>query len=101
MRDHPFPVKWTGRQAVVAFPGHVGISNVDQLRDRLLAVINRGAAVLIADITGTGSWGHAGGEAIARACQRAAIGGTRVRLAVPAPAVRRVLAIEGLDRLVP
>ena len=101
MSDDPFPVEWTGRQAVVAFPGHVDISNVDQLRDRLLAVINRGAAVLIADMTGTASCDHAGVEAIARACQRAAIGGTRVRLAVTAPGVRRVLAIEGLDRMVP
>jgi anti-anti-sigma factor len=101
MREDPFPVEWTGRQAVVAFPGHVDISNVDQLRDRLLAVINRGAAVLIADMTGTASCDHAGAEAIARACQRAAISGTRVRLAVTAPVVRRVLTIEGLDRLVP
>jgi anti-anti-sigma factor len=101
MSDDAFPVEWTGRQAVVAFPGHVDVSNVDQLRDRLLAVINRGAAVLIADMTGTASCDHAGVEAIARACQRAAIGGTRVRLAVTAPGVRRVLAIEGLDRMVP
>jgi anti-anti-sigma factor len=101
VREDPFPVEWTGRQAVVAFPGHVDITNVDQLRDRLLAVINRGAAVLIADMTGTASCDHAGVEAIARACQRAAISATRVRLAVSAPAVRRVLAIEGLDRLVP
>ena len=101
MRDDAFPVEWTGRQAVVAFPGHVDVSNVDQLRDRLLAVINRGAAVLIADMTGTATCDHAGVEAIARACQRAAIGGTRVRLAVTAPGVRRVLAIEGLDRMVP
>jgi anti-anti-sigma factor len=101
MREDPFPVEWTGSQAVVTFPGHVGISNVDQLRDRLLAVINRGAAVLIADMTGTASCDHVGVEAIARACQRAGISGTQVRLAVTAPVVRRVLAIEGLDRLVP
>jgi len=100
VRDDAFPVEWNGRQAVVTFPGRVGISNVDQLRDRLLAVINRGAAVLIADMTGTMSCDHAGVEAIARACQRAGINGTRVRLAATAPAVRRVLAIEGLDRLV-
>ena len=101
MRDDRFPVEWTGRQAVVAFPGHVGISNVDQLRDRLLAVINRGAAVLIADMTRTLSCDHAGVETIARACQRATINGTQVRLVVTAPGVRRVLAIEGLDRMVP
>jgi anti-anti-sigma factor len=100
MRGDPFPVEWMGRLAIVAFPGQVDISNVAQLRDRLLSVINRGAAVLIADMTGTGSCDHAAVEAIARACQRAAINGTRVRLVVTAPAVRRVLSIEGLDRLV-
>jgi anti-anti-sigma factor len=101
MRLDPFPVEWTGRQAVVAFPGHVGVSNVDQLRDRLLAVISRGAAVLIADMTGTASCDHAGVEAIARACQRATTNGTQVGLVVTAPGIRRVLAIEGLDRMVP
>jgi anti-anti-sigma factor len=101
MRLDAFPVEWTGRQAVVAFPGHVGVSNVDQLRDRLLAVINRGAAVLIADMTGTASCDHSGVEAIALACQRATTNGTQVGLVVTAPGVRRVLAIEGLDRMVP
>jgi len=100
MRLDAFPVEWTGRQAVVAFPPHVDISNVDQLRDRLLAVINRGAAVVIADMTGTASCDHSGVDAIARACQRAGISGTRVRLVVTTPVVRRVLTIEGLDRLV-
>jgi anti-anti-sigma factor len=100
MRDDPFPVEWTGRQAVVAFPGHVDVSNVSQLRDRLLSVINRGATVLIADMTDTTSCDHQAVEAVARACQRAAINGTQVRLVVTAPVVRRVLSIEGLDRLV-
>ncbi len=100
MRDDPFPVEWAGRQAIVAFPAHIDVSNVSQLRDRLLAVINRGAAVLIADMTGTASCDHAAVEAIARACQRAAVSGTQVRLVVTAPGVRRVLSIEGLDRVV-
>jgi PAS domain S-box-containing protein len=39
-------------------------------------------------------------EAVARTCQQAAINDTRLRLVVTAPAVRRVLSIEGLDRLV-
>ena len=101
MGDDPFPVEWTGRQAIVAFPGHVDVSNVGQLRDRLLSVINRGPAVLIADMTDTASCDHQAVEAVARACQRAAISGTQVRLVVTAPVVRRVLSIEGLDRLVP
>jgi anti-anti-sigma factor len=98
--DDPFPVEWTGRQAVVAFPDHVDVSNVGQLRDRLLSVINRGAVVLIADMTDTVSCDHQAVEAVARACQRAAVSGTQVRLVVTAPVIRRVLSIEGLDRLV-
>jgi anti-anti-sigma factor len=100
MAHDQFPVEWTGRQAVVGFPGHVDVSNVSQLRDRLLSVINRGATVLIADMTHTASCDHSLVDAIARACQRATASGTQLRLVVPARLVRRVLIIEGLDRLV-
>ena len=100
MPDDLFPATWTGRRAIVSFPEQVDISNVDQLRDRLLSVINRGATVLIADMTSTVSCDHAAVDAIARACQRAAASGTQLRLVVTAPLVRRVLSIEGLDRLV-
>jgi anti-anti-sigma factor len=99
--DDLFPVKWAGRHAIVSFPGRVDISNADQLRDRLLAVISRGAALLVADMSETASCDHAAIEVVARACQRAAINGTQVRLVVTAPVVRRVLSLEGLDRLVP
>ena len=101
MPDDLFPVRWAGRQAIVTFPAHIGVSNASQLSDRLLAVINRGAEVLVADLAGTLSCDHTAVAAVARACQRAAIGGTRVQLVVTAPAVRRVLAIEEVDRLVP
>jgi anti-anti-sigma factor len=99
--DDPFPVEWAGRRATVSFPGRVDLSNASQLRDRLQAVISRGAALLVADMSGTASCDHAAVEVIARACQQAAINGTQVRLVVTAPVVRRVLSLEGLDRLVP
>jgi PAS domain S-box-containing protein len=83
MPGDAFPVEWMGRRATVAFPEHVDVSNVGQLRDRLLSVINRGATVLIADMTETGSCDHSAIDAIARAYQRAVVNG-----------------IEGLDRLV-
>ena len=101
MFDDLFPAEWVGRRAIVSFPGRVDISNAGQLRDRLLAVIGRGAALLIADMSRTASCDHAAIEVVARACQRAAINGTQVRLVVTAPVVRRVLSLEGLDRLVP
>ena len=100
MPDDLFPVTWAGRQAIVTFPGQVDVTNAGPLRDRLLSVINRGASVLIADMTDTVSIDHAAVDAIARTCQRAAASGTQLRLVVAATVVRRVLTIEGLDRLV-
>jgi anti-anti-sigma factor len=100
MPEDAFPLEWTGRQAVVTLPEHIDVSNVAQLREQLLSVINRGAAVLIADMTRTASCDHAAVDAIARAYQRAAVSGTQLRLAVAAAVVRRVLSVEGLDRLV-
>jgi anti-anti-sigma factor len=101
MPDDQFPVEWAGRQAIIAFPERIDVSNVDLLRDRLLSVINRGPGVLIADLTATRSCDHAAVDAIARACQRAAVSGIQFRLAVATSVIRRVLGIEGLDRLVP
>jgi anti-anti-sigma factor len=95
-----FPVQWAGRQAIVTLPEYTDVTNVAQLREQLLSLINHGAAVLIADMTAIASCDHAVADAIARAYQRAVVSGTQLRLVVTAPVVRRVLGIEGLDRLV-
>ena len=83
-RDLTCPVQWTGQQAVVTFPQHIDISNVGQIREQLLWIINRGAAVLIADLTGTVSCDCSGADALARAQHRAVANGTELRLAVTA-----------------
>jgi anti-sigma B factor antagonist len=96
-----YPVRWMGRQAVVALPEHIDVSNASQIREELLWVINRGAAALIADMTGTLSCDHSGVDAVMRAYQRALASGTQLRLVITAPIVRRVLEVSGLDRLIP
>ncbi len=93
-------MRWTGKQAVVTLPEDIDVSNAGQIREQLLTVINRGAAVLIADMTATVSCDYAGGEAVNRAYQRAVISGTDLRLVVTAHIVRRVISYNGLDRLV-
>jgi anti-anti-sigma factor len=98
--NEPFPVEWTGQQAVVTLPEHIDVATAGGVREQLLSVINRGAVVLIVDMTATQSCDHAGMDAIARAYQRAAVSGTQLRLVVGAQVVRRVVAIEGLDRLI-
>jgi hypothetical protein len=67
--DGPCPVRWTGKQAVVTLPEHIGVSNSGQIREQLLDLVNRGAAVLIADMTGTVSCDHGGADALLRAYQ--------------------------------
>jgi anti-anti-sigma factor len=98
--DGPSPVRWTGRQAVVTLPEHIGVRDSGPIREQLLALLNRGADVLIADMTGTLSCDHSGADALLRAYQRASASGAQLRIAVTAPVVRRILDASGLDRLV-
>jgi anti-anti-sigma factor len=86
---------------VVTVPEHLDVSNAGQLSEQLLVLINRGAAELIVDMTATVSCDYAGADAVVRAYQRAAASGTQVRLVVTAAIVRRVLTVNGLDRLIP
>jgi anti-anti-sigma factor len=94
------PVDWSGRQATVTLPEHIDAANADQVREDLLTVINRGAAVLTADMTATVSCDYGGADALVRAYQRGAVSGTQLRLVVTAPVVRRILEVNGLDRLI-
>lgn len=101
MIAEPYPVRWTGqRTAVVGLPEHMGLSNSAEIHSELLSVINRGASVLIADMTATVSCDHFGTDAVARAYQRAVSRGTDLRLVVTSQSVRRMLSIGGFDRLV-
>jgi anti-sigma B factor antagonist len=100
MADSIFPVQWTGQQTIVTLPEHIDNSNAGQIREQLLWIINRGAAVLIADLTETVSCDYSGADALARAHHRAAANGTELRLVVTADVVRRMLSLNGLDRLV-
>lgn len=96
-----YPVRWLGSRAVVTLPPHIDASDADQIRDELLWVINRGATVLIADMTATGFCDCAGADALVRAHRRAVASDMQLRLVVTAQPVRRALSINGLDRLIP
>jgi anti-sigma B factor antagonist len=100
MAEDICPAQWINRQAVVTLPEHMDRSNADRVRERLLLVINRGAAALIADLAATVSCDYSGADALVRAYQRAVASGTELRIVVTADVVRRVLSLGGLDRLV-
>lgn len=98
MTEDTYPVRWTGLQAVVTLPERIDSSNAGQVRELLLGVIDRGATVLVADLSATTSCDYSGAEALHRAYQRAIAGGTELRLAACADGVRGVLALSGLGR---
>jgi anti-anti-sigma factor len=94
------PAVWAGRKAVVGFPARVDGSNEARIGEQLLAALDGGAAVVIADMSATAWCDHAGVDTLVRACQRALVRQAELRLVVSAPAVRQLLSDEGLDRLV-
>ena len=96
-----YPVRWIGRQALVALPEDLDASNAGQIREVLLSVINRGADALIVDMTATISCDRAGADAVARAYQRAVVSRTELRLVVTSRIVQRMLGMTGVGRLVP
>jgi anti-anti-sigma factor len=98
--EDTLPVRWAGRQAILTLPEDIDASNVGQIREQLLEVVNRGPAVLIADMTATVSCDYGGADALVRAYQRAHVNGTQLRVVVTASVVRRVLEASGLERLI-
>ncbi len=95
-----YPVQWAGRRAVVTLPEHIGAANAGQIRGELLAVINRGAQTVIADMTTTISCDQAGTDAVVRACQRAVISCADLRLVVAARSGWRRPGLGSLDGVV-
>ena len=94
-----YPVLWIGQTAVVTLPAEIDITNAGQVREVLLSVLNQGAVVLIADLSTTTFCDSAGVSALARTFRRADASHSEMRLVVSTPAVQRILAITGIDRL--
>ena len=99
MSQEHHPVVWIGQTAVVALPAEIDIVNADQVREDLLSVLNQGAAVLIADLSGTTFCDSAGVSALVRTFRRADASHSEMRLVVTVSSVLRVLSLTGVDRL--
>jgi anti-sigma B factor antagonist len=94
------PVMWVGHAAAVSLPGEIDVANADQVREQLLSTINQGTTLLLVDMSATTFCDSAGVNALVRAFRRATAHGAGMRLVVVAPAVRRILAVTGVDRLI-
>ena len=100
MSGERYPVLWIGQVAVVTLPTEIDVTNAEAIREELLAVLNRGAVLLVADMSKTDFCDSSGVSALVRVFRRAATSGNAMRLVVSTPAVHRVLSITGVDRLV-
>lgn len=100
MPENTCRVLWTGDIAVISLPEEVDVTNSGDVREELLAVVNRGAEVMIADMSKTVFCDSSGVGALVRAFRRATSSGTKMRLVVTGSAVQRVLTLTGVDRLV-
>ena len=100
MPQERYPVLWIGQVAVVALPVEIDVTNAGAVREDLLAVLNHGAVLLVADLSRTTFCDSAGVSALVRTFRRAAASASGMRLVVGTPAVQRVLSITGVDRLV-
>ena len=99
MPVHSYPVRWSGRQAVVTLPDEIDMTNAGQVRDVLARSLEDGAAVLVADMTAATFCAAEGVRVLLRAHAWARAAGAQLRVVVASPAVRRVLDLTGAGQV--
>jgi anti-sigma B factor antagonist len=85
---------------VLRLPAEVDVSNADQIREDLLAVLAQDADMMIADMGQTTFCDSAGVTALVQVYKRANAAGATLRLVVRTPAVQRVLTLTGVSQLI-
>jgi phosphoserine phosphatase RsbU/P len=94
-------VNWSGRHAVVTMPAEMDVTNASGVSDLLAAVAGESPEVITADMTATVFCDSSGVNALARAHELAAAGGSELRLALGDSPAARVIQLVGLDQIVP
>ena len=97
----PFPVQALDGCAVVVLPAEIDMNNAPAVSDTLLALLNQGAAGVVADMTGTRFCAAAGIHAMIDAHHHAQSRGAWVRIIISHRRVRRIFTLTGADRLLP
>ena len=101
MYDVAFPVAKINGVLVVITPEELDITNAEGLRAALLRAAAQGRTTYVVDMTRTRFCDSAGVQALLGSYRRARAEGGEVRFVVTGPAVRRILAIMAVDRLIP
>jgi anti-sigma B factor antagonist len=101
MRDVRFPIEVVSGVPVVAAPEEIDITSAPELRAALLEAAVRGDGTLVADLTRTRFCDASVLQVLLAAHKRATAGGGQLLLASHGTGVLRILAITGIDRVIP
>src|SRR6185437_14860606 len=101
MPEVGFPVEMAGCVPVVTAPEEIDITSADGLRAALVAAAARGHGTFVVDMSLTRFCDSSGLHALVAAHRRAQAEGGEMLLVVPDTTVLRVLAITGMDQVIP
>jgi anti-sigma B factor antagonist len=101
MHDVRFPLEVVSGVPVVTAPEEIDITNAPELRSALLEAAAHGHGTLVADMTRTQFCDSSGLHTLLAAHKRAQAEGGELLLVISAAPVLRVLAITGIDRIIP
>jgi anti-sigma B factor antagonist len=96
-----FPVTEQDSLVVVTTPDEIDVSNAAIFREALLAAAARGLPVVVVDMTSTEFCDSTGLSVLVRALRQARESGGQLRLVVCGPALKRILAVTGVDGMFP
>jgi anti-sigma B factor antagonist len=101
MQDGRFPIELVSGVPVVEAPEEIDITNAPKLRWALLEAAAHGSGTLVADMTRTRFCDSSGLKTLVAAHKCAQAEGGELLLVISSAAVLRVLAITGVDGVIP
>jgi len=101
VHDVRFPIEVLGGVPVVAAPREIDITSAPELRAALLEAAARGDGTLVADLTRTRFCDASVLQVLLAAHKRATAEGGQLLLASRGTGVLRILAITGIDLVIP
>lgn len=99
MRGLYLPVRHFDGLTVAELPAEIDVTNSDDVRDTLLALLNWEPSGLVADMSGTSFCDASGARAVVRAHRRAQALGTQLSVVITHPVVLRVFKLSGADAM--
>lgn len=101
MLDDRFAIELVHGMPVVSVAEEIDATNASDLRSALLKAAANGSGTLVADMTRTRFCDSSGVHALVAAHKRARAEGGELLLVICGAAVLRMLAISGVDRVIP